>query len=96
MATGGKREGAGRKPGIPNRKSMEAITIFNQIGFDPLKGLAMVGMGMPFPDGSVPTPEQVLTAYKEGAQYSHPKRKAIEHSGEVDTGLTVQIVKYEK
>lgn len=85
MAQGGVREGAGRKAGSIGRKTMEAISIFKELGYDPLSELAKIGLGQPFPNGELPTSDQMLNAHKEGCQYVYPKRKAVEHSGNIGT-----------
>jgi hypothetical protein len=38
------------------------------------------------------TPEMRLQAAKEASQYLYPKRKAVEHTGEIRTGVLGQIL----
>jgi len=102
----GERRG-GRKAGTPNSKTLEAITILKQRNCDPLDILSQIALGNKIKCGVsvedkvfevdlIPSLDQRKDAAKELCQYVYPKRKAVEHSGEVDTGLTVQIVKYGK
>lgn len=99
MKTGGRRPGAGRKKGIPNKKTQLVEDILNNIGCNPLQILADIAVGKPmkagiglnaagddYAEGEVrPTLDQRMSAAKELAQYVYPKRKAVEHSGSLGT-----------
>ncbi|MCI0527107.1 MAG: hypothetical protein L0Y56_06655 [Nitrospira sp.] len=74
----------GRGKGTPNKKSARAAEILESMGFDALA--EMVKM-CEEPGVSEPVRCRLLC---EIAQYQHPKRKAIEMSGEV--GTTVRLV----
>ncbi len=67
---GGRREGAGRKPGIPNKRSRELADRLAAAGKDPLELLASIvaGEGTPSPDLGLRA--QAATAL---APYLHPK-----------------------
>lgn len=106
MARDGTPSG-GRPKGSLGSKTLEAITILRQRKCDPLDILSQIALGNKIKCGVtienktfdvelIPTLDQRKDAAKELCQYVYPKRKAIEHSGEVDTGLTVQIVKFDK
>lgn len=74
MALGGKREGAGRKKGIPNKDKKE---LFDKIrekypDYDPI--LAMVAVAIDEEEAQTLR----LTANKEIAQYLYPRLKATE------------------
>jgi len=76
MAKGGKREGAGRKPGVPNRDKAVLRDMVNAAfpDWDPVLAMAKIAT-------TTMDPAVELQACKEVAQYIHPKLKAIEHSG---------------
>ena len=70
MANGYKT--GGRKAGVPNKKTRAIQERLEELGCDPLEGMAKIAM-----DESIEVNIR-LTAYKELAQYLYPKRKAIE------------------
>lgn len=110
---GGKRPGAGRKKGEPNRRSADiAARVESILGCSPVEKLAHVAQDawkraeqhrrdaeQVGPDGGEylkhAHAEEGLAAQclKEAAQYCAPKRKAVEHSGEINTGPTLVVVK---
>lgn len=78
MAHGGKREGAGRKKGQPNKRSVAIQDKLKKLGCDPIEGMARIAeqaMG----EGDM---QLAGSMYKELAQYIAPKRKAVELSNE--------------
>ena len=80
MAGGGAKPGerrGGRKPGVPNRRTVEVAEKLAELACDPIRGMAMLAM-----DTSV-CPELRGRLYSELAQYVAPKRKAIEHSADM-------------
>lgn len=99
MTHGGKRDGAGRKKGVSNKKTQIVEEILGSIGCNPLQILADIAIGKPmkadiglnaagddYAKGEVrPTLDQRMSAAKELAQYVYPKRKAVEHSGSLGT-----------
>ena len=77
MSHGGKREGAGRKPGSSNKKSAEISERLEELGCDPIEGMARIAIGAEA-DG-----DKALAGnmYKELAQYVASKRKSVELTG---------------
>jgi hypothetical protein len=87
MARGGSQPGerrGGRKPGTPNKRTADIAAKMAALGCDPHTAMARIGMN---PKNPV---EVRLRAFIELAQYIAPKRKAVEHSG--DIGLIDQIL----
>lgn len=70
---GGARPGAGRKAGIPNRKTAELIEKVAQSGLTPLEYMLSV-----MRDESC-NRETRLDAAKAAAPYVHPRLATIEH-----------------
>ena len=81
MAQG--RKTGGRQKGTPNRRTAEVAARLEELGCDPVEGMARIAM-----DASNP-PELRGRMYAELAQYVAAKRKAIE-LGHAE-GPTVQI-----
>lgn len=84
MAKGGKREGAGRKPGVPNKDKAALRDMVNEAfpGWDPVLAMAKIA--------STTTDKDLeLAACKEVAQYIHPKLKSIEHKGEIQKRIVI-------
>lgn len=77
MAQGGKRPGAGRPKGAPNKASVEREKKVKASGLTPLDFLLSV-----LRDENVPREERVDAAHK-AAPYVHPKLASVEHSGHV-------------
>lgn len=77
MAAGGKREGAGRKPGSRNKATTELRDAVVASGITPLEYMLTV-MRDKAADES-----KRLEAAKSAAPYVHARLSAIEHSGEV-------------
>jgi hypothetical protein len=67
----------GRRAGTPNRSTAELKQTLEALGCDPLEGMARIAM-----DESQPTTLRA-NMYRELAQYVAPKRKALEHKGEM-------------
>jgi hypothetical protein len=82
---GGKRNGAGRKKGKPNKTTQDVAERLAQLKCDPIEGMALIAQD---PEN---TPELRGKMFAELAQYVAPKRKAIEHSGEMPGQTTVVI-----
>jgi hypothetical protein len=85
MAKGGKREGAGRKKGVPNKRNLEIVERLLELGCDPIEGMALIAQD------KNNTPELRGRMYAELAQYMFPKRKAIEHTGEVNHNYVMAL-----
>ena len=86
--TGGKRPGAGRKRGVPNRKSLIAAEALEALGCSPLEGMVRIA------EAAEAEGDKALAGrmYSELAQYVAPKRKAVEVAG--DGGGPVQITSF--
>jgi len=82
MARGGKREGAGRKPGSLNIKSREIASAIAE-GLTPLEYLTSIYRD-PEADKA-----QRIDAAKAAAPYVHPRLNSIEHKGDADNPLEV-------
>ena len=77
MAThGGFRPGAGRKVGVPNKRSDEIADKLAALNCDPIEGMAKIA-SQAMGEGDLTLAGNM---YKELAQYVAPKRKAIEHT----------------
>lgn len=75
MARGGKRENAGRKPGVPNQKTQEQVKAIEESGLTPLEYML-----------SVLRDEEAdrtlrLDAANKAAPYVHAKLSSIEVGG---------------
>lgn len=91
MARGGKREGAGRKPGEQTKAQAMIEEILETLDCRPIEILASFAKGQPTEKGGEkPTMEQRLGAAKELAQYIYPKRKAVENSIDPKSQLIIQ------
>ena len=78
MPRGGKRKGAGRKPGAATVKTREAANLMSAAGITPL------GYFQGLLDGSQLFDEVKFEAAKAAAPYVHARLAAIEHSGQID------------
>lgn len=77
--------GAGRKKGTANKRSESAAETLEALGFD---GLAEMYRMFSDPDITEGARVKLLA---EMTQYQFPKRKALEHSGEVKEHCTLTI-----
>lgn len=92
---GGKRVGAGRKKGVPNKRTAELQAQVEAEGITPLE--FMLNIMRTEPGDEIEDP-RVLTdmlamrfeAAKAAAPYVHAKLAAIEHSGEMNLGVVIQ------
>ena len=71
MALG--RKTGGRRPGTPNRRTLDVIERLDALGCDPIAGMAQIALNEAAPV------EVRARMYAELAQYVAPKRKAVEH-----------------
>jgi hypothetical protein len=79
MARGGKRDGAGRKAGVPNKATAELQAEVAASGLTPLDYMLQV---MRDENKSA---DVRLDAANKAAPYVHPKLAAVEHSGKIET-----------
>ena len=77
---GGPKTGA-RKPGTPNKKTQTLIEKCEA------RGLDLFDAFLELIQDENADPSLRFNALKEAAQYVFPKRKAIEHSGEINQKL---------
>jgi hypothetical protein len=84
MAHGGKRPGAGRKPGSATQKTREIAERAAATGITPLE-VILAAMRQAWASG-----DTVLAARfaKDAAPYCHPRLAAIEHSGKAVREVT--------
>lgn len=75
--TTGKKFG-GRKKGTPNKKTQEVLATLEELGCDPIRGMALIALD---DKNDIKLRSDM---FKELAQYVAPKRKSIEHTGGVD------------
>ena len=91
MPRGGKREGAGRKPGAATRKAREAADRLADEGLLPLDYLVGVMRG------SVAFDPARFEAAKAAAPYLHPKLASVAHTGAnggpIDHSIEVRFVR---
>lgn len=85
---GGARPGAGRPKGQPNKRTKEIQERLEELGCDPIEGMAMISAD--------PTVSQELKfqCYKELAQYVAPKRKAIDMNANMSGEFNIQVVRF--
>lgn len=86
MARGGKRPGAGRKPGVPNRRTTERYKAIEAGGSMPLE--IMLGAARTFwakaHEGATIDLDMVERAgslAKDAAPYVHPRLASVAHTG---------------
>lgn len=80
----GKKTG-GRKPGTPNRRTVELAERLEAFGCDPVAGMAQIAMDPRNP------PELRGRMYAELAGYLYPKRKAVEMRTDDGPSVVFQI-----
>lgn len=88
----------GRPKGIKDIRTQtrrDANAIADRLGCDPFEILVHFAKGdadaLGYDGGTIP-PDMRLQAAKEASQYLYPKRKAVEHSGEIKGGLLGEIL----
>jgi hypothetical protein len=87
MARGGKRAGAGRRPGSVTTKTREIADRAIQDGVTPLE-VMLKAMREHY---SAERWDQAAAVAKDAAPYMHPKLAAIEHTGADGGPLMVNI-----
>ncbi len=85
---GGKRAGAGRKPGSATTKTREIANAAAAAGLSPLEYMLQV-----MRDGRADDKRRDEMA-KAAAPYVHPRLSSIDAKVEGDVGLTVEIVRF--
>lgn len=84
----GERRG-GRKRGTPNKSTQDLIEMIEATGcVHPVQGMAEIAV-IARSDGNL---DLAQTCYKELAQYVASKKKAVEHTGSVETNQPLVIV----
>ena len=92
-AKGERTVGAGRKKGTPNKKTVELMQVLEKHNFDPAEALIFCYREaqkiFEFRKkrnnlaGALVALDRMETCASELSQYVYPKKKAVEHSGEV-------------
>jgi hypothetical protein len=77
MPRGGRRQGAGRKPGAATKKTREAANLILASGTTPL------GYFQGLLEGTMAFDEVKFEAAKAAAPYVHARLAAVEHSGHI-------------
>lgn len=85
MARGGKREGAGRKPGTPNKTTQEQREAVAESGQTPLDYMLTVMRDLSMDD------RRRDDMAKAAAPYVHAKLAAITHSGDAENPLSFSL-----
>jgi hypothetical protein len=75
----------GRSAGTPNKRTQDVIERLEALKCDPIEGMARIAM-----DANNP-PELRGRMFAELAQYIAPKRKALEHSGEISHTYAARV-----
>lgn len=75
----------GRRSGTPNKRQHELTVKLEQLGCDPIEGLAQMAMD------PQTAPELKVRCYAELAQYVHAKRKAVDHTTEGTQQINVIV-----
>jgi len=78
MAKGGSREGAGRKPGVPNKRTAEKMAEVEASGLTPLDYMLSI-----LRDANAGDDKRMWAAEK-AAPYIHAKLSAVEHKGALE------------
>lgn len=85
MARGGKREGAGRKAGVPNKITAETQAEVAKTGETPLDYMLRV-----MRDETADNGRRDAMA-KAASPYVHPHLQAVQHTGEVTTRFVAEV-----
>ena len=99
MATavkGGKRPGAGRKPGSSTKRTQEIVEAALADGLTPLEYMLKVMRKEPSldmePKDFIAATMMRFEAAKAAAPYIHPRLAAVEHSGPNGTSLAPPVI----
>ena len=91
MPRGGRRPGAGRKPGIPSQKTINRLKIAEQgaaAGITPLE-VMLNNMRRLYDEGRAEAWTQACRIAADAAPYVHPRLSAIEQKATIDAGDTL-------
>lgn len=88
MAKGGSREGAGRKPGVPNKRTAEQAQKVEASGLTPLDYMLSILRDEDANDADR------FEAAKAAAPYVHAKLASVEHKGDGGGPLVLEIVRF--
>jgi hypothetical protein len=69
----------------PNKTTRSVVEKLEKLGCDPIEGLAVIAMD------TNTAPELRVRCYAELAQYSYPKRKAVDLSTEESGGVVLSL-----
>jgi hypothetical protein len=70
----------GRKAGTPNKRTLDVIERLDELGCDPIEGMAKIALD---PQNPI---ELRARMFSDLAQYVAPKRRAVDHSASDGTG----------
>jgi hypothetical protein len=90
MAHGGKRTGAGRKPGSATSKTRAIADKAAAEGITPLE-VMLHAMREHYGSGKF---DEAAAIAKDAAPYMHPRLAAIEHGGKDGGPLVVEVMKF--
>lgn len=85
---GGKRDGAGRKAGTPNKRTEEQVAKIEASGLTPLDYMLSI-----LRDDTMAT-ESRFEAAKAAAPYVHAKLASVEHSGKEGGPMVLEIIRF--
>lgn len=88
-AKGQRTPGSGRQPGTPNKATQDLLLICEQEGVEPFRAMVIAAK-------QIDEPKSRCDAFEKVSQYVYPKRKAIEHSGGMDTGIAAQMERFSR
>ena len=91
MPRGGRRPGAGRKPGIPSQKTINRLKIAEQgaaAGITPLE-VMLNNMRRLYDEGTAEAWTQACRIAADAAPYVHPRLSVIEQKATIDAGDTL-------
>lgn len=94
LQKGQRYPGAGRKPGTPNKKTVEFIQLLEKHSYDPgeeliycyrkMKKLFQMRARKGNLSGALSAIESAASVANDIAQFVYPRKKAIEHTGELN------------
>jgi len=88
LTRGGKREGAGRKTGEPNKKTADLVAKVEESGITPLDYMLNL-----LHDETAEAKDRMWAAEK-AAPYVHAKLASVEHKGDGGGPLQVMITRF--
>ena len=96
MARGGKRTGAGRKPGVPSQKTTNRLKIAEDAAADGITPLEVMltQMRTYWEANTEEMRAKACDIAKDAAPYLHPRFSAVDNTLKDDGGLVVRIVKF--